>query len=82
MLLSLCVVGGVLLLMSRYRIWLVFAAGGAVFAGAVQAMMQLVIRFLPDELTVLAGVLSFLIVTGFIFWLVVQPENVPASDVR
>jgi hypothetical protein len=38
-------------------------------------MMGLMVRFLPDELSVLAGMLSFLIVTGFIFWLTNVPES-------
>ena len=74
MLLTILMMGSALMLMSRYRIWLVFAAGGVVFTAAIWAMMQLVVQILPDELTVLAGVLSFQIVTGFIFSLVSEPE--------
>jgi hypothetical protein len=77
MLLTMMILGSSLMLMSRYRIWLVFAAGGVVFTAAIWAMMQLVVQILPDELTVLAGVLSFLIVTGFIFSLVSEPETLP-----
>ena len=78
MLLSMLILGSALLLMSRYRIWLVFAAGGVVFAAAVWAMMRLVVQILPDELTVLAGVLSFMIVTGFIFSLLEEPKVLTA----
>lgn len=75
MLLSVLILGSALLLMSKYRVWLAFAAGGVVFAAALWGMMGLLVRFLPDELSVLAGMLSFLIVTGFIFWLVNAPES-------
>lgn len=81
MMLSLLILGSALLLMSRYRVWLVFAAGGVVFAAAVWAMMRLMVQVLPDELTVLAGVLSFLIVTGFIFSLLEEPNAMSVREI-
>lgn len=75
MLLSILIVGSTLLLMSRYRIWLVFAAGGVAFAVAILAVMRLAVQILPDELTVLAGVLSFMIVMGFIFLMLEESKT-------
>ena len=75
MMLSMLILGTFLLLISRYRVWLAFAAGGMIFAAAIWAMMRLVALILPDELSVLAGVLSFMIVTGFIFLMVEASEK-------
>ena len=50
-------------------------------AAAVWAMMRLMVQVLPDELTVLAGVLSFLIVTGFIFSLLEEPNAMSVREI-
>jgi hypothetical protein len=51
-----------LLMMTRHRIWLISAAGGAFLATCLWTLMVIFERVLPSTMQAFSGVLSFLLV--------------------
>ena len=80
MLLTLLITGSLLLVLSRYRVWVLFAVGGAAFSGALLAFASVMVRFLPDELRLFDGVLSFLLLSGCLIWLTSWTDTLSGHD--
>lgn len=79
LLIVLCAMLAVLLL-SRLRIWLLFAAGGVAFVAVQSLLTQLLEQLLPDKLNVFTGVLSFLLLASSLVWYVSLLEPAPDDD--
>ena len=80
MLLMTLLMSTALLMMSPYRVWLLCAVGGAAFVGALLSFAGVLLRVLPDELKLFDGVLSFLLLSACLIWVISWSDSLSRRD--